>query len=79
MLTIEAFAHYMRGAVTLFFFFWCFARPSSFLRSSSVAAPLRRPSKQRTDEVSLRPFRDDSLTILLVIVEDAKRMVRETL
>ena len=24
MLTIEAFAHYMRGAVTLFFVFWCF-------------------------------------------------------
>lgn len=24
MLTIEAFAHYMRGAVTLFFIFWCF-------------------------------------------------------
>lgn len=23
MLTIEAFAHYMRGAVTLFFIFWC--------------------------------------------------------
>ena len=24
MLTIEAFAHYMRGAVTLFFIIWCF-------------------------------------------------------
>ncbi len=24
MLTIEAFAHYMRGAITLFFVFWCF-------------------------------------------------------
>lgn len=24
MLTIEAFAHYIRGAVTLFFIFWCF-------------------------------------------------------
>ena len=22
--TIEAFAHYMRGAITLFFIFWCF-------------------------------------------------------
>ena len=24
LLTVEAFAHYMRGAITLFFVFWCF-------------------------------------------------------
>lgn len=33
MLTIEAFAHYMRGAVTLFFIFWCFKLRAYIRRS----------------------------------------------
>lgn len=35
-LTIEAFAHYMRGAVTLFFLFWCIRLYRSSRRSRMI-------------------------------------------